>query len=419
MESFGIKAEFVDGIKQFGEETSPAEQQQQQQQQKPNNEVETTEEGGGTPPAAETSIETQGGDESPAAGSETAPGEKPNEEEGGEEDDFDDSFEQKVLLYAKKKFGKETTAVEDLFKEKAPVEVEDKYKNVSPEVKAFLDYNKETGRSYEDFIALKTDWSQKSTIELARYKAMAELDKIGQEYDSEFIDSYLEKVLKIDLDDPDELDKFDEITLKTYVQDFIEQKNKEKETYLKPLEDLSQQNKSGEDPNMVTLENGAMIKKEVYDNMLAQRTAYLEKFGSTAQALDSLSYNVKVDENGQEKTLSLQYELSSEEKQAVLEMGSDIQSAILKTFGNEQGLDHRALAEGLFWANPKNREKAIATMFHKVYGQAKIETLKEVDNANFGDRNDLPRDNNSNSRTVPLPGSTSGLSIKYDFSQVK
>ena len=418
MESFGIKAEFVDGIKQFGEETPPAEQQQQQQQQS-NSEVETTEEGGGTPPAAETSIENQGGGEAPAAGSETAPGEKPNEEEqGNEDDDFDDSFEQKVLLYAKKKFGKETTAVEDLFKEKAPVQVEDKYENVSPEVKAFLEYNKETGRPYEDFIALKTDWSQKSTVELARYKAMAELDKMGEKYDAEFIDSYLEKKLKVDLDDPDELDKFDEITLKIYVQDFIEQKNKEKETYLKPLENLSQQNKSGEDPNMVTLENGTMIKKEVYDKMLDQRAAYLEKFGSTAQALDSLSYNVKVDENGQEKTLSLQYELSSEEKQAVLEMGSDIQSAILKTFGNEQGLDHRALAEGLFWANPKNRGKAIAAMFHKVYGQAKMETLKEVDNANFGERNDLPGDNNSKSRTVPLPGSTSGLNIKYDFSKV-
>ena len=58
-------------------------------------------------------------------------------------------------------------------------------------------------------------------------------------------------------------------------------------------------------------------------------------------------------------------------------------------------------------------------MLQKAHGQATLDVLKEVDNANFTERNNLPSDEkNKGQRVVPIPGASSGFSVKHDFSKV-
>ena len=320
-------------------------------------------------------------------------------------DDFDTRFQSRLVEIAKEK-GLEVTSVDDLFKKPEPVEVvKNPYENVDPNVKAFLDYHTQTNRTYEDFLALQKDVSTIPDIDLARDRVRQETGNTN--LTNSEIDQYLEKKLNIDLSDPSELDIADKIELSSYAKAMRESRIAEQEKYRQPIDknpSTPTQNPVLE-ANMVELENGERMPKEVYEAMVASRQKYIEGIKTSVDSIAKSTFKVTIDDNGSEKTIDYGYDYSAEDKQNMLSNANDLEATITKLFKNEQtnSLNHADLVEGMFWVDKNNREKAIAALIHKVRADVTESLLKEKGNVNLSQGEGL---NN-------IPGTTSGKSNQF------
>ncbi|MGH2666046.1 hypothetical protein [Flavobacterium sp.] len=299
-------------------------------------------------------------------------------------DDYDDS---KVLDFFLKK-GKTIASIDDLFKEPEPKTV-NPYENISAKAKGFLDYHTETGRDIEDYQKLQQDISKISDLDLARERVRQDT---GNTFTNEQIDSYLEKKLQIDLSDLENLDIADQIELQAYAKSVREHKIAEQEKYKEPI---VSNNPGKEAPiigdDMIRLESGEVMKKEVYEKILSDRQNYLDGLKNSADKITGSSFEIKVDDNGTEKVLAYSYDFSKEDKQEMLASAEDLSNTVKTLFQTEEGFNHPELVEGMFWLNRAKREKAIAAIVHKALAERTEELMKVEGNINLGANPDLPK----------------------------
>jgi predicted transcriptional regulator len=308
-----------------------------------------------------------------------------------------------VTEYLAKKSGREIKSLDDLFKE--PETAEDPIADLPDEIQQFVKYAKETGRSFEDWTKLNADYSKLSPLDAARQKA---INDSGGELSKDEVDDYLEKKLNIDLSS-DELEKFDVIELKNYSKDYINKLTQEQEKYKAPIEKAPEK-------EMVTLENGQKMPKEQYDQLVSARNNYLESLKATADKITEANFNVVVDNNGEKKELPLSYEYSKEDVHNMTSMASDLDATMAKLFKTENGFNHAALQEALFWMSP-GKDKAINAIVHKALAQQAEEFLKDSTNANFQQPRIPSKGGDASKKQSVMEGTTDG-SVKYDFSNV-
>jgi hypothetical protein len=67
--------------------------------------------------------------------------------------------------------------------------------------------------------------------------------------------------------------------------------------------------------------------------------------------------------------------------------------------------------EALHFVNPKTREKTISSIIHKVRAQTTEDVLKEIDNVNLGNQNNIDKGSKTE-RIVPI-GPTDGFGISF------
>lgn len=346
-----------------------------------------------------------------------------NEGAGGEgtgaanqEDDFEQRFQARVFEMAKSN-GREITAMEELFKTPEPQKIEiNPYENADPKVKAFLDYHKETNRSYEDYLEVQKDVTAIPDIELARERVRQET---GGNFTKEQIDAYLEKKLNIDLSDLDKLEIADQIELTAYAKPTREARIAEQEKYKQPIENKQQQQQQQPLPqDMVELENGERMPKATYEALVASRQKYIEGINKGMDSIVSSAFNVVIDDNGSEKTINYGYDYSKEDVQNMASKANDLEATI-NSYKNEQGeFNHTALMEDLYWMDKTNREKTISAIIHKVRAEVTEELLKEDGNVNLGQgqsRNNIPGARTGNQNAVQQ----TGFGVKYPFTTPK
>jgi hypothetical protein len=318
------------------------------------------------------------------------------------EEDYDDK---KILSYFEKK-GKKLTSVDDLFKE--PETKEDPLSNVSDDVKQFINYHKETGRGIEDFNALNKDYSKVSALDLAREKAIAysngKLSKAN-------VDQYLEKKLNVDLTDTENLDDFDVIEIEGFSRDYLEQKISDQQKYKTPLERQA-------DKDVVTLENGIKMTKAEYDQRVLQHQEYVKNVTSSVDNIANSVFKVKVDENGTEKVLELDYEYNKEDKHKMVSYSADLDKAFQTLFGTDNGsIKYEDLNEGLYWADKNNREKAVSSIVHKALAKQAEDFAKLEHNFKFQDKK-MP-EGSKPTKQIPIPGTQPNYGVKYSMEQFK
>ena len=312
-----------------------------------------------------------------------------------------------VLNYLKQKSGKELSSIDELFKE--PEQKEDPFKGLSEKTRQFLEFNKETGRDYDDFLKLDTDYTALTPLQKAQQKAIEFSDG---ELTTSDVNEFLERELNVDLSDPNALDKFDAIKLKGYAKDWEKQKIQEQEKYKQPIEKVEENTNA---PEIVTLENGFQVSKEQYESMVAHQNQYKESVKAASDNIKASVFQVKFDDNGTERTLDLSYDYSKDEVRKMTESALDIDNAFKELFGNENGIDYAELQEGLFWAKRSNREKAVAAITHKARAEYVKEDTRTKTNANFNTKQ-MP-DTGKRVKTVPIPGTKPNYGIKYDINQ--
>jgi ketosteroid isomerase-like protein len=325
-------------------------------------------------------------------------------------DDFEERFQARVFEMAKTN-GREITAMDELFKAPEPQKIEvNPYENVDPKVKGFLDYHKDTNRSYEDYQALQKDVAAIPDIELARDRVRQET---GKNFSNDEVDSYLEKKLNIDLSDLSDLDIADQIELTSFAKSARENKLIEQEKYKQPIDTKPATAPLGND--MVELENGERMPKSVYEGLVAQRQKYVESINKSMDSIVPTVFNVVVDDNGSEKTINYSYDYSKEDVQNMASKANDLEVTI-NSYKDEQGnFKQLELMEDLYWMDKNNRGKALSAIIHKVRAEVTEELLKQEGNVNLGQgqsRSNIPGARKGNN-DLSLRGT--GFGVKFDF----
>lgn len=306
--------------------------------------------------------------------------------------------EETFLNWAKSK-GKNIESVDDLFKEKI-VEVEkivekeiNPYENASEKTKAFLNYHKETKRDYEDYLELQKDYDKVSPLQLAREKLRLE---VGENLTNEQADSYLEKKLNIDLSDESEIDSSDLIDLKVYSKSLLEQKKEEQKKYIKAIEESPSQVKPNSD--LIELEDGSFIKKEIFELQQANREKYLNELKSSVNSVTEDVFKVTIDDNGTPKVFDLTHKLSDADKSSALSKASDLISYQKARYESENGLNHSLIIKDI--DRTENFGKYMVSSYEKGYAQAVEELMKLQNNVNF--KTDAMPTNKYGEKIIPL-----------------
>lgn len=316
-----------------------------------------------------------------------------NQNNGGEgnQEPASNPDTEKVFGFLKEN-GFEVNSIEDLERYKTPQFIEKEvekiveknpYADVLDEYDLqYLDFKKNTGRSRKDFDALQVDIDSISPIEFAREKIRRESGL--KNLSNSDIDSLLEEELGIDLDDLDSVRT--KVKLNTYAKEIKEERKRLQEEYKKPIET---KNKPFNENDFVTLENGAIFKKDVYEKMAQDHQEYLQKNSESVNSVTASSFNITIDENGSKREIPFGYEYSEQDKQSMLSITSDTQKTIQERYVTDKGFDHAAFNEDLWWSDPNNRIKAVQSMLQTAIAEGTEGALKQRGNVNLT-HNPLP-----------------------------
>ena len=248
------------------------------------------------------------------------------------------------------------------------------------EDKAYFNFKKETGRSRKDFEALNSNLDEIPKIDLARERVRKES---GINLTNEQIDEYIADELGIDLED---MSASNQIKLAAYTKSILEERKAEQEKYRTPIENKQQpesKNENAQQNEYVTLENGAVMLKSQYDNLVNTRQQAILQAKEAVNSVTNSDFKITIDDKGTPKEMNFAYEYSEEDKQSMVSIVSDIDGVVASRYGSEKGFDHKRFAEDMQWSDPKFREKAIASLLHKAIASNTEQVLKERGNVNF------------------------------------
>lgn len=303
--------------------------------------------------------------------------------------------------FLKQSKGLEVESIDDLLK---PREVNPYEDVLDEDDKAYLNFKKETGRSRKEFEALNSNLDEIPKIELARERVRKET---GLNLLNEQIDEYIADELGIDLED---MRASDEIKLAAYTKSILEEKKAEQAKFRTPIEskqatENKEQNSNKEE--YVTLDNGAVMPKSKYNEMLNTRQQEILKAKEAVNSVTNSDFKITIDDKGTQKEMNFTYEYSEEDKQSMVSIVSDIDGVINTRYSSENGFDHKRFVEDMQWSDPKFREKAINSLLHKAIAKNTEEILKERGNVNFT-QDALPRQAKDGVKIVSMSDALKG-----------
>lgn len=309
--------------------------------------------------------------------------ELPNEAAPAEALGINDDIVREYLSKDKEKF-------KDLF--------EPEVKEINPyadvmddEDKAYLDFKKQTGRGKNEYELLKRNYDEVSSLELSRERVKKESGIKGLTTDK--IDQHLENELGIH--DITDMTASEEIKLARYSKSLRDEYKAEQEKYRKPVE------KSDKNPEYVKLDNGSVMPKGEYEKILLNQQKHIADAKEAVNSVTVSSFKIAIGEGEDKQELVYEYEKSDADKQSLLSSVSDL-NKVMSAYHTKDGYDHKKFNEDLFWFNSQNREKAFASLAHKVRADAIEEVLKQRGNVNYQTRNGLQSGANNGPKTLPL-----------------
>ncbi|MDM1494994.1 hypothetical protein HX089_05475 [Myroides odoratimimus] len=288
-----------------------------------------------------------------------------------------------VLGYFKEK-GHDIGSIDELLKKPEPV-IETREINPYEDIlddddKAYLNYKKETGRTRKEYEALQTNLDEVSPLSYAREQVLKES---GIKLNKEQIDEYLET--KLGISDINELTTSDLIELSKYGKSIKDARIEEQSKYRQPVQsktETSQQQNSNQD-ELIQLANGAFMKKSDYEIAQQNQDKHNQMVKEAVNSVTAASFKVNIDDNGEQRELSYNYDYSDNDRSSAMSIVSDLGKFVQDTYQGESGFNHKQFAEDVFWLNPKNREGVISSIVHKARAEAIEEVMKQRGNVNY------------------------------------
>ena len=307
-----------------------------------------------------------------------------------------------VRSYFKAK-GREVENLDELFTEK--VKEVNPYEGINPELKAILDYNKETGRGLSDYQKLQQNIDEIPVLDLAVAKAKEET---GMDLSPEDAQAYIEDVLGIDLSDLDDLSSVDKIKLNKFVKEYKADLKGAHEKYKAPL---ATENVSGKE--MVTLADGQQIEKAIFEEHQRTRQAYFEEMKVAVDSVAKTSLSMEFDNNGKKEVSTYDYEHDKEDKKNMLTLSEDVDQTVANLFRTEKGFDHQGLAKGIWRLDPKNWEKEVSAIVNKAVAENTERLLQNENNINYS-RNRIANSGNASGKK-DIFQKPRGFGVQFDI----
>ena len=307
-----------------------------------------------------------------------------------------------VRSYFKAK-GREVENLDELFTEK--VKEVNPYEGINPELKAILDYNKETGRGLSDYQKLQQNIDEIPVLDLAVAKAKEET---GMDLSPEDAQAYIEDVLGIDLSDLDDLSSVDKIKLNKFVKEYKAELKVAQEKYKAPL---ATENVSGKE--MVTLADGQQIEKTIFEEHQRTRQAYIEEMKVAVDSVAKTSLSMEFDNNGKKEVSTYDYEHDKEDKKNMLTLSEDVGQTVANLFRTEKGFDHQGLAKGIWRLDPKNWEKEVSAIVNKAVAENTERLLQNENNINYS-RNRIANSGNASGKK-DIFQKPRGFGVQFDI----
>jgi hypothetical protein len=307
-----------------------------------------------------------------------------------------------VRSYFKAK-GREVENLDDLFTEK--VKEVNPYEGINPELKAILDYNKETGRGLSDYQKLQQNIDEIPVLDLAVAKAKEET---GMDLSPEDAQAYIEDVLGIDLSDLNDLSSVDKIKLNKFVKEYKAELKVAQEKYKAPL---ATENTSGKE--MITLADGQQIEKTIFDEHQRTRQTYIEEMKVAVDSVAKTSLSIEFDNNGKKEVSTYDYEHDKEDKKNMLALSEDVDQTVAKLFRTEKGFDHQGLAKGIWRLDPNNWEKEVSAIVNKAVAETTERLLQNENNIDYS-RNRIANSGNASGKK-DIFNKPRGFGVQFDI----
>ncbi len=249
--------------------------------------------------------------------------------------------------------------------------------------RSYLEYKKETGRTRKEYDFLKKDINSISTIDFAveRIKRDTGLNNITREKAIE----YLENKFQIDLSDESSLEVNALVELNSFIKPLKDEHLSLIEKYKKPVDKSTQEAVVKDDlPEMVALDNGSIMKKVDYENMVLNHQNHIQQAKSVADSVAGVDFSIDFDDNGVVKDLLLSYDFDQEDTQSMVSRVTNTEN-ILQQYQTKNGFNHEQFNIDIgIWANPKTREKIVKSLINQAKAQFAEDIAKKESNVNFG-----------------------------------
>lgn len=285
--------------------------------------------------------------------------------------------------------GKDFASIDDLFVDKT-VQVEvNPYQDIleDAEAKSFLDFKKETGRSLTDYLKIQENINDIPDVKLAIAKAEHEL---GSGLTREDLVTYIEEQTGVDIDSIDDLTELENRKIARFTKDYKANLLAEQEKYKTPL---AKDKNTTAGAETITLDNGIQVDKKAYEDHLLQHQTYQKDMKVAVDSVAKTSLSVEIENAGKKEILTFDYEYDAEDKKEMIVLSADLDQTVAKLFRTEKGFNHSGFAEALLRLDPKNWEKQVSAIAHKVRAQTIEEITKIGNNVNL-QQNQLQENNN-------------------------
>lgn len=316
--------------------------------------------------------------------------------------------DEQILAHLKGK-GYELDSVDDFFKQKeAPVETRySKLIEADPEVKAFLDFKKDTNRSLSDFVKAQENIDDISILDLALGQAR---NDNGTDLSREDLISIIEDELRLDLSDLDDLTAVEKARLNKFTKEYKKELLAEKEKYKLPVV-----NENGSREEMNTLPNGDVVPKKAFEDHEKIRQIYLQETKAAVDSVAKTTLNVEFDNNGKKESVSVDYEHDVEDKKNMLALSSDLDKTVKELFRTEKGFNHQDFAKAVWRLDPKNWEKEVSSIVNKALAENTLVMQKNDNNVNFNTNQLSNKGNGGGGKKELFQGDKNGFGVKFNL----
>lgn len=302
--------------------------------------------------------------------------------------------EEDVLSFIKNRYDKDVTSVSDLLANK------EANQDIPEDVAAYLEYRKETGRSFEDYSKLNRDFKAMDEKQLLREYYSSTEDTL----DSDDIQYMLDDLSYDDEVDEENVIKKKKLAFKKEIGKARKFFDKQKEMYKEPLES-SKASFSKEQEEKLEAYNQYVNDAQTYEEEAKRKRDWFLNKTEEVFHPEFKGFDFKV---GEDKVITF---LPSKNVSEIKRLNSDSMNFIKKYLDDESGLINDAAGYHRAVSIARNPERFAKFFYEQGQSDGTTDMTKKIKNVNMSTRN-APQVTKKDGMTIRAINPSEGRGLK-------